>query len=76
MLTISYRSAIEKAADLSPSLDKPGEFIKWAEDIAELISAIYITDYDQVTEDLLEAAKNEQEYDDVEDDDGNGYGDR
>ena len=64
MFTISYRSAIEKAADLSPTLDKPGDFIKWAENIAELISAIYNTDYDQVTEDITNACKNAQDYDD------------
>ena len=55
--THSYSSAIAHAVDLSPSLDHPTEFIRWAEDISELISFIYYVGYDTVTQDLYQAAR-------------------
>ena len=67
MLTVSYRSAINFAAGIAPFLEKPTEFIKWAEDIAELLSFIYSKDYDKVTEDLVDKCKEEQNYESEED---------
>lgn len=60
MLTKSYYSAIEFAAALAPTLDKPGAFIAWAEDICEILKFVYQKDYDEVTDDLTEAVKEEQ----------------
>lgn len=64
MSTASYFSAISHAADLSPSLSVPSEFIRWAEDICELISYIYNVPYETVTEDLHNKARYEQGYED------------
>lgn len=66
MFTKPYYSAIRHVAELSPTLTKPTEFIVWAEDIASTISFIYGTDYDTVTEDILEASKEEQDFEDEE----------
>jgi hypothetical protein len=51
----SYRQAISAATELvnmpNPEF-APGLFIKWAEDICDLIATIYERDYEQVCEDL------------------------
>jgi hypothetical protein len=57
MSTHSYHSVIEHAASLHPSMDRPTEFIRWAEDICELISFTFYVDYEIVTEDLFAAAR-------------------
>ena len=57
----SYYSALSKAVDLAPDINKATEFIKWAEDICELITYIYSKDYDEVTEDLVKKVKESQE---------------
>lgn len=64
MNTISYYAAINFASELAPGLEKPTEFIKWAEDIAELLAFVYFKDYDDVTEDLVEKCKEAQDYED------------
>lgn len=62
MNSVSIYSAINYAAELAPTLEKPTPFIKWAEDIASILAHIYSADYDTVTEDLIEACKEEQGY--------------
>lgn len=64
MHAVSYRSAVNKVVELAPSLDKPGEFIRWAEDICELLSCIYSVNYEEVTENVFEAVKEEQGFED------------
>lgn len=64
MFTKSYRQAITLVGEISPTLDKPSEFIKWAEDIAQILSHIYSEDYDTVTEDIVKAAKENQDWED------------
>ena len=65
--TLPYHFAVTAAAEMAPELLKPGVFIRWAEDIAELISKIYMMDYDQVVTDLTDKCKEEQDYDDYDD---------
>lgn len=60
-MAASYYSALSKAADLAPDINKPTEFIKWAEDMCELISHIYSKDYDEVTEALVEKSREAQD---------------
>lgn len=62
----SYTSTIHYIAELAPSLDYPGKFIAWAEDICALISHIYELDYEEVTEHIYDAVKQAQNYDDEE----------
>jgi hypothetical protein len=62
MHTASYQSALNHVAYIAPTLDRPGEFIRWAEDIASLLSYIYSVGYDEATEDVYEAVKEEQGY--------------
>ena len=58
-----YFSTVQHAAEMAPDLGKPTEFIKWAEDISQVISYAYDRDYDEVTEDLVEKAKEVQDED-------------
>ena len=62
MFTQSYRSAIRHIGEIAPTLEKATEFIKWAEGISDLMSYIYSKDYDNVTEDIVNAAKEAQGY--------------
>ncbi len=62
MYTASYQSSLNHVATLAPTLDKPGDFIRWAEDIADLLCYIYSVSYETVTEDIYEAVKEEQDY--------------
>ena len=62
MFTQSYRSAIRHVGEIAPTLEKASEFIKWAEDIADIMVFIYSKDYDDVTEDIVNAAKETQGY--------------
>lgn len=64
MFTQSYHSTLQYAASLAPTLDKPTEFIRWAEDVAQLLTHIYSLDYEEVTVELVEACKELQDYDD------------
>ena len=64
-----YYAAIDLAAELAPTLDNPTEFIRWAEDIVELLSKIYYVDYDDATTDLYEAVKEVQDYEDEDTED-------
>lgn len=64
MYTQGYYSAIDYAASIAPGLEYPTQFIKWAEDIAALLSHIYGRNYDNVTVELYDAVKEEQGYDD------------
>ena len=59
---LSYENAIERAAELSPSLDYPTQFIAWAEIVTELLCALYHADYEDTTELLYEVAKEYQDY--------------
>lgn len=65
---ISYDSAINFAAGVSPALPltpgKTNNFFGWAENTAELLSYIYSEDHEQVLEDLVEAVKEAQNYED------------
>jgi hypothetical protein len=62
MYTASYKSALNHIASIAPTLDRPGEFIRWAEDIVCLLSHIYSVGYEEATEDVYEAVKEEQGY--------------
>lgn len=66
--TVSYDSAIDFAAGIAPALPltsgKTNNFFEWAENITELLAYIYSQDIEQVMEDLVEAVKEEQEYED------------
>lgn len=66
MLTVPYTSAITKAVQLAPSVSRPTEFIRWAEDICELITYIYSKEYATVTQDLVDAAKESEDIEDNE----------
>lgn len=57
MLTQSYFTTIEYLAERAPDLNSATEFIAWAEEQCALVSFIFIKDYDEVTVDLTEAAK-------------------
>lgn len=53
----SYRKALNAAVSLCNMPDPnlyPAKFMRWAEDICELLAEIYDRDYDQVTEDMQE----------------------
>jgi hypothetical protein len=63
MFTQSYQSAIRHIGEIAPTLEKASEFIKWAEDIADVMVFIYSENYDNVTEDIVNAAKEAQGYD-------------
>jgi len=67
MYTKSYESTIEHLGEMSPTLDKPTQFIAWADDKAVIICFIYNEDYDTVTEDIVKAAKDFQGMEDEED---------
>jgi hypothetical protein len=67
--TKSYERTIEHLAEMSPTLDKPTQFISWAEDMAQIVSFIYNEDYDTVTEDIVKAAKYHQGMEDEDDED-------
>lgn len=62
MATQNYYSAIKFTAERSPTLDKPTPFIKWAEEFSDILSFIYDRDYDTVTEDLVTACKEVQDW--------------
>jgi hypothetical protein len=65
ILTKSYRSALEHAVSLAPQMNKPTEFIRWAEDICSLLAFVYVRDYEDITEELLEACREEQGFDEI-----------
>lgn len=67
MFTQSYDSVIEHSASLSPSLDYPTEFIRWAEDVCQVISFTFSVAYETVTEDLFKAAREAAGLEDEED---------
>jgi hypothetical protein len=69
MFTQSYQSAIRYIGEIAPSLKNATEFIKWAEDIADIMSFIYSKDYEDVTEDIVNAAKEEQGYEGEDEED-------
>lgn len=66
MNTQSYHSSIRYAATLAPGLDKPTVFIKWADEVSDLLSYIFGRDYENVTEDLVSATKDEQDWEEDE----------
>lgn len=61
MYVKNYFDALKHAAELAPSITKPTAFIGWAEDVAQLLAFIYAVDYNEVTEDLVEKAKEVQD---------------
>lgn len=67
MLTRSYQAAINHLGELAPILEKPTEFIKWAEGMTDILVFIYSKDYDDVTEDIVNAAKEAQGYEGEDD---------
>ncbi len=64
MFTKSYEQTIEFLASIAPGLENPGKFIKWAEEMCDVVTFIYSCDYEQVTIDLTEATKEAQDYED------------
>ena len=66
--TVSYDSAINFAAGIAPALPlttgKTNNFFEWAESTTELLAYIYSEDVEQVMEDLVEAVKEAQDYED------------
>ena len=68
MFTKSYESTIEHLGEISPTLDKPRQFIAWADEMAGIICFIYSADYDTVTEDIVKAAKYHQGMEDEDED--------
>lgn len=68
MLAPDYKSAIEFCTTLAPSLNNPSNFISWAEDICAVLVFVYDEDYDKVTEDLYEAVKYDQGFEEEEED--------
>lgn len=61
-----YFTTIQHAAELAPDLGKPTEFIKWADDISQILAFAYSRDYDEVTQDLVEKTKEVQDYEDTD----------
>ena len=58
-----YQRVVNFLAEQAPSVeDKPGEVIRWAEPMCDLLVFIYNKDYDEVTEDLYEAVKEYQDF--------------
>ncbi len=57
-----YFNTINWIAEYAPSLESPTKFIEWAEEVSNIISFIYEKTYDTVTDDLTEAAKEIQDY--------------
>jgi hypothetical protein len=67
MFTKPYQTAINYVVQYAPSLTNPTNFIEWAEEQAQLISFIYDMSYGTVTQDIVEAAKDEQGFEDDSD---------
>lgn len=61
MFTKSYEQTIDYLASIAPDLANPTKFIVWVEDISDMLEFIYSVDYDTVTVDLTEAAKEYQD---------------
>lgn len=57
-------SAIDYAAQLAPTLDKPTPFFVWADKTTDLLAYIYAADFDTVLTDLVDACKVIQNYED------------
>jgi len=68
-MNASYRSALTCATELAPPVEKATEFIRWAEDICQLLCHIYGRAYDDVTEELFAACKEDQDYEDESEED-------
>ena len=65
MYTKSYQSTVEFLSEQAPNIEhSPGKFIQWAEALAELLSFIYCKEYEDVTTDITDAAKEQQGYED------------
>ena len=64
MFTKTYDQTVQYLGENAPTLDKPTPFIRWAEEMADLVHFIYSVDYDTATEDIIQAAKDSQDYDD------------
>lgn len=60
----SLNYAIQYAAQVSPTLDKPTRFFEWADNTAGLLTYIYDADFDTVLTDLVDACKVVQNYED------------
>ena len=61
-----YLQTINHLGEIAPTLEKATAFIKWADDAAELLNFIYSVDYDTITEDIVAAAKDAQDWEDGE----------
>ncbi len=68
MFNKSYYEALEYAVNLAPDISAATKFIEWAEDICQLLAFIYSKDYGTVTEELFDAVKEAQEYEDDSED--------
>jgi hypothetical protein len=72
MYTQSYQSTINFLANNAPALPlvagKTTNFFAWAEDKASLLEFIYSRDYDRALEDLVEAVKGLQGFEDEDED--------
>ena len=71
MYTKSYEQTILHLGEMSPTLDKPTQFIAWAENMADVICFIYNAEYDAVTEDIVRSAKDFQGMEDEDEDEEN-----
>jgi hypothetical protein len=59
-----YFSTVQHAAEIAPDLANPTKFIRWADDISQVIAFAYDRDYDEVTTDLVEKVKEVQDFED------------
>lgn len=66
--TKGYEQTILYLGEMSPTLDKPTQFIAQADNMADVICFIYNADYDTVTEDIVKAAKDFQGMEDEDED--------
>jgi len=73
MFTQSYNSTINYLATVSPDLPltpgKTNNFFVWAEDTAAVLAFIYSCNHESALEDLVEAVKEYQEYEDEDNED-------
>jgi hypothetical protein len=57
MYTKTYFEAIDYVAELAPDLSTSGKYFIWADDMAGLLSFIYLRDDNTVMDNLTDAVK-------------------
>lgn len=72
MYTQSYQSTVNFLAGAAPAIPlvpgKTNNFFVWAEDMAALLEFVYSLSYDTALQDLVEAVKEHQEFEDEDED--------